>query len=214
MTGATLLEPAPRPMRADAMRNRERVIRAAYEVLAEQGLTACVDDVAARAGVGRATVYRNFQSKEHLMAAVACAQLRWFEQLAEEAYKHDDAWEAFTELMMRAADAQAANRAIAASMDSLNEMREVQEARAAAAAALERLMRRARRQGAMRSDARSRDVWVLFGGVGRALAQDEQSDEVVWRRYATLIVDAMRPPREPTPSHGERAEPSAKDGEG
>ncbi len=126
------------------------------------------------------------------MAAVACGQLRWFEGLADEALASGDPWGAFVELMLQAADAQAGNRAIVASMDSLNDRPDVQDARAAAAAALQRLMDRAKRQGAMRADAQSREVWVLFGGVGRALSEPERGDVVLWRRYAMLIVDAMR----------------------
>ena len=58
------------PKRADAVRNRARVIAAAAEVFAERGIEASVPAVAARAGVGKATVYRSFPPKEHLVAAV------------------------------------------------------------------------------------------------------------------------------------------------
>ena len=58
------------PRRADAVRNRERVVAAAAAVFAERGVEAGVPDIAARAGVGKATVYRSFPTKEHLIAAV------------------------------------------------------------------------------------------------------------------------------------------------
>ena len=60
---------APRT-RADAVRNFERVLAAATEVLAEKGAEAGVPEIAARAGVGKGTVYRCFPTKEHLIAAV------------------------------------------------------------------------------------------------------------------------------------------------
>jgi len=199
MKTATLPRLASRPLRVDAARNRGLVVKAAYEVFAERGLDARVEEVATRAGVGKATVYRNFETKEQLIAAVACAQLSWFEQLAEEAARSPDAWAAFTRLMDRAAEAQASNRAVAGSLDARNETTEIREARAAAAAALDRLMERAKRQGAMRSDATSRDVWVLFGGVGKALTDSEQGDPAVWRRYACLIAEGLRAPGRPVP---------------
>ncbi|MGZ8647714.1 MAG: TetR/AcrR family transcriptional regulator, partial [Solirubrobacteraceae bacterium] len=72
----------PRARRADAQRNHERVLRAAGEVLSERGLEAGVDEIAARAGVGKATVYRSFPTKEHLIAAVVIDRLGEFEQRA------------------------------------------------------------------------------------------------------------------------------------
>lgn len=201
MSGRPAPEIADRPRaRADAVRNRELVITAAREVFAEHGLGASVEAVAARAGVGKATVYRNFVTKNHLLAAVVCAQLDWFANLADEAAESDDPWHAFGQLMQAAAEAQAANRAVAGSMHGLIDTPAVEEARAAAAEAVDRLMLRAKQQGEMRADARSRDIWVLFGGVGRALTEDEQRDVAVWRRYAALIVDALRVPHDhPTP---------------
>ena len=65
--------------RADAVRNRERVIAAAAEVFREKGDAAVVPEIAARAGVGKGTVYRCFPTKDHLVAAVATQRVRWFE---------------------------------------------------------------------------------------------------------------------------------------
>ena len=67
------------PKRADALRNRERVVAAAAEVFAERGIEASVPEVAVRAGVGKATVYRSFPTKEHLVAAVVTGRLAEFE---------------------------------------------------------------------------------------------------------------------------------------
>ena len=67
---------AGRPLRADARRNRERVLQAAREVFAEQGREAQMDDVARRAAVGVGTVYRHFPTKEALIDAIAGEALR------------------------------------------------------------------------------------------------------------------------------------------
>src|SRR5919107_1582877 len=64
------MEAGTLPKRADAIRNRERVVAAAAAVFAERGIEAGVPEIAARAGVGKATVYRSFPTKEHLIAAV------------------------------------------------------------------------------------------------------------------------------------------------
>jgi AcrR family transcriptional regulator len=64
-----MAQPA-RPMRADAARNRERVLEVAYKAFAVEGLSVSVDELAKRAGVGPGTMYRHFPSKEHLVRAV------------------------------------------------------------------------------------------------------------------------------------------------
>jgi AcrR family transcriptional regulator len=182
----------PRPRRADAQRNHERVLLAAGEVLSERGLEAGVEEVAARAGVGKATVYRSFPTKELLVAAVACERLRWLEGLTAEAARSDDPWAAFGELLRTMAEAKAGNRIFAAIMASVRELPEVRRARDEVTAAMEILMRRARAQGAMRADATPRDVHLLFAGVARMLAEEGESDPAVWRRHADLIVAALR----------------------
>ncbi len=64
-----------RPLRADAARNRARVLQVAYDVFAEQGLSVPIDEIARRAGVGAGTVYRHFPTKEALFEAVIAARV-------------------------------------------------------------------------------------------------------------------------------------------
>ncbi|HEY2500506.1 MAG TPA: helix-turn-helix domain-containing protein [Mycobacterium sp.] len=64
-----MAQPA-RPLRADAARNRARVLEVAYETFAAEGLSVPIDEIARRAGVGAGTVYRHFPTKEALFAAV------------------------------------------------------------------------------------------------------------------------------------------------
>ena len=186
------MEAAGTPKRADAVRNRERVIAAAAAVFAERGIEASVPEVALRAGVGKATVYRSFPTKELLVAAVACERLRWLEELTVEAARSDDPWAAFGELLRTMAEAKAGNRIFSVIMASVRELPDVRSAQTDSTAAMERLMRRAKVQGAMRADATPRDVHVLFAGVARMLAEEGETDPAVWRRHAELIVAAVR----------------------
>ena len=80
-------EPA-RPQRADARRNRARVLEVAHEVFATEGLGVTMDDVARRAGVGVGTVYRHFPTKEALFEAILASRI---EQMAQEARALADA---------------------------------------------------------------------------------------------------------------------------
>src|SRR5271156_3785025 len=79
---------AGRPLRADAARNREKVLSAAREAFAESGYGVPLDEIAARAGVGPGTVYRHFPAKEALFEAVATARV---EDLLRDARARADA---------------------------------------------------------------------------------------------------------------------------
>ena len=65
-----------RPLRADAARNRARVLETAYETFAAEGLAVPIDEIARRAGVGAGTVYRHFPTKEDLFSAVVDSRIR------------------------------------------------------------------------------------------------------------------------------------------
>ena len=178
--------------RADAVRNRERVVAAAAQVFREKGAGASIPEIAARAGVGKGTVYRCFPTKDHLVAAVASERVRWFEREAREAARSDDPWSAFLAFMERIADAHCEDRGMVASMSQSIELTELLEARADAHDALRELMDRAIAQGSMRADASPADFKVLLSGIARSLAADRERDPAVWRRYARLVADALR----------------------
>ena len=182
----------PRPLRADAQRNLDRVVAAAAEVFAERGLEAGVPEVAARAGVGKATVYRSFPTKEHLVSAIVVQRLRRFEAEVDAALQEDDAWAAFRRVLVDGAERQAADRALAEGLAHAAELPELQAARASVALKMQGLMDRAKAQGSMRPDAAQADLRVLFAGMARVLTQDDVHDVSVWRRCAGLVVDAFR----------------------
>ena len=181
--------------RSDALRNRARVVDAAATVFAERGPDAGVEAVAARAGVGKATVYRSFPTKEHLFAAVAVQRLRWFEERAEAALEAGDPFAAFEGLLVATAELAAHDRRIGGGLSvSPAEVPELAAAREAASRALARVLARAAEAGAVRADASVEEVRVLFTGVCRVLGEAEEREPEVWRRYARLIVAGFRPP--------------------
>src|SRR3954465_2303509 len=101
---------APRPLRADARRNRERVITAAGAVFAEHGRDAQMDDVAKRAGVGVGTVYRHFPTKEALIEALAMDRFERILAAGREALLNPDAWAAFSGALWAGAALTASDR--------------------------------------------------------------------------------------------------------
>jgi AcrR family transcriptional regulator len=182
---------APRT-RADAVRNYERVIQAAAEVLAEKGAEAGVPEIAARAGVGKGTVYRCFPTKEHLVSAVIAERLRWFADAARTAAERPDAWQAFVDLLCDSAERQAGDCTFSSGLAHESALPEVTQAREAMHEALDTLMARAQAEGKMRPGVTSRELKVLFAGVAQMLRADGNRDPAEWRRYAGLVADAMR----------------------
>jgi AcrR family transcriptional regulator len=190
---APMTAPTPSlPRRADARRNRERVIAAAAAVFAEKGLDAGVPEIAARAGVGKATVYRSFPSKEHLVAAVARERRAWITEQVTRALAADDAGAAFRAVLVKIAEQQAGDWAVAGSLAADIHQPELDSARATAQAAFEAIIDRGRAAGALRADATAEDLRVLFTGVAQVLRDGGERDPRVWRRYGELVADALQ----------------------
>ena len=181
------------PKRADAVRNRERVVAAAAAVFAERGVEASVPDVAARAGVGKATVYRSFPTKEHLVAAVVIERMEDFARRARALLDEPDAAAALRELLTEKAVEHCVDRRLASALQAAASPDLLAEARTSLWDAVGELMDRAKAQGTIRESATSQDLRVLWGGAARMLTADDVHDPAEWRRYAGLVLDALRP---------------------
>ena len=177
-----------RPLRADARRNRERILKAARAVFADQGIDAQIDDVAKRAKVGVGTVYRHFPTKEALRDALVRERFDEIAGYAREALERDDAWEGFCELIWRAAERNAIDRAfceVVAFTDKGDIVEETGLARS-----LETLMDRAKAQGKLRADATEMDIPILMAGAGSVMRIHPEA--AVWHRYLTIMLDGLR----------------------
>src|SRR3954449_10315268 len=155
-----------RPRRADAERNRARILAAASELFAERGLDASMPELAERAGVGVGTVYRAFPDKDHVLSAVMAERFRWLTARIEAAIEADDAWTAFTEVVWKGAALHAKDRAFHQCLPQALDLPEVSEARGRTLDAFQRLIKRAQAAGALRADVVAEDIPMLLAGVG------------------------------------------------
>jgi AcrR family transcriptional regulator len=185
-------EVVEKPLRADARRNREKVLAAARVVFSEQGVDAQMDDVARRADVGVGTVYRHFPTKDALLQALA---EELFEQLAahaREMLELDDPWEGFLRTMWFSAEKTAGDRAFA---EILGAAREVIPAECPGkkdlTGTVDTIMQRAIKAGKMRPDVVIDDIPLLMCGIGSASALPHSSPEA-WRRHLGIVLDGMR----------------------
>lgn len=183
-----------RPLRADARRNRERILAAARAAFAQYGADAQMDDIARRAEVGVGTVYRHFPTKDDLLTALAAEHFAALAALAREAMEGEpDPWEAFARFLRDAATRQAEDRSI---VDILSAAPDDSKARAADAeglwAATTELVARAQAAGSLRADVLPEDVPMLMCAVGQADRIGPPARDPVWPRMLALILDGLR----------------------
>jgi AcrR family transcriptional regulator len=180
-------------LRADARRNRERVLRAARDAFAESGYDVPLDEIAARAGVGAGTVYRHFPSKEALFEAVITARIEDLVADARARAATEEPGPAFFGFLGRIAGEAAGKRdlpdAIAIPGALQNAVRD----------ALDLLLRRAQTAGAVRPGVTATDLIVLFKGMFasiRAAGPNPHGpmDRDLGDRLFAIIADGLRPP--------------------
>lgn len=182
-----------RPQRADARRNRERVLAAARETFAALGLEAQVDDIAARAGVGVGTVYRHFPTKEVLVDAIALAGYEEICSTAREALELEDPWEAFSQFMWRGARLHRENRAQCELYTTRPEvMRRVAGDKRELFALVEELIAQGQRAGALRPELTASDMPMIWSSIGAA---QQNSRDAEWELYLAIMLDGLRAPQ-------------------
>jgi AcrR family transcriptional regulator len=189
-----------RPQRADARRNREKVMAAARAAFAEHGSDAQMDDVARRAAVGVGTVYRHFPTKEALFAALLEDTFARIAERSRAALDNDDPWTAFAALMWDAGESLAGDRALAEAMRADLALQPCSGQVEIAAIASE-LMERAKAQGAMRPDAMLDDITMLLCGLGAATTR-QHTCTAAWRRHLAIMLDGLRARGDCTPLPG------------
>ncbi len=191
-----------RPLRADAARNREKILRAAATVFAQRGLDATLDDVAAAADVGVATVYRRFADKEALIMALFESAMDEIEDLAVAAGGFENSWDGLAWFLEEVLRRQCADRGLRdVAVGTPYDRDWVTAAKQRLGVAVGALLERAQRDGYLRTDVVVADVAVLemmissLGGAAVQVAPD------LWRRYLALILDGLAAPgSEPLPA--------------
>jgi AcrR family transcriptional regulator len=186
---------ADRHLRADARRNRERVLQTAQQLFATEGLGVSLDEIARRAGVGPGTVHRHFATKEALYLAVATDQLEQLVAEAEALAATDDPAALFTLLSRMIANG-AENAAVKSALTAAEF--DLRVAAPGVAADLTRqvadLLDRAHNAGAVRDDITAEELMALVAGAFAAIrhAGAETSPERS-AHIARLILDGLRP---------------------
>lgn len=178
----------PVPKRADARRNHEKLLAAAHDVFAESGASAPLEEVAARAGVGVGTLYRNFPTRHALLEAVYIDEVDAIARAAGELAELPP-WEALAEWLRRYVGFAATKRLLMeAIMASGPDSDVLRSSKAAIIAAGTALLQRAQQAGIVRSDVEILDVTRVISGIAVMGTGDPEQTE----RMLRLALDGLR----------------------
>ncbi|MFC3575465.1 TetR/AcrR family transcriptional regulator [Streptomyces yaanensis] len=196
----------PSPVRRrDALRNRKLLVETAREVFAEQGLDAPLDEIARRAGVGNATLYRHFPSRAVLVDEVFRDALMETTAAGERARTAEDAWTGLTEYLEAVFTGLAADRGTNDLMTTgLEGVTSLEAIHAHNRETVAGLLRRGQQQGTIRPDATTEDLLFALAALGRAVPALTTVALDAWRRPLALLLDGLRAgpaaPRLPVPA--------------
>jgi AcrR family transcriptional regulator len=179
-------------LRADARDNRDRILAAARALFAERGVEVGMRDIARRAGVGPATLYRRFPTKQAVIDEVFAAELDTCRRIVVDGCADPDPWRGFTAALQGLTSLNVHNRSF---VDALTSASTADGALAAhrreLLGMLARLAQRAQQSGRLRADFAIDDL-VLALRAGRGLAVgDDRSRERAARRFCALLIDAF-----------------------
>lgn len=201
---------AERPLRADAERNRKRILEAASQVFAERGLDVSLDEIAAAAGVGVGTVYRRFGDKDALIDALFAERIDAVVQLGRRCLEEPDPWTAFADFIRGVCRLNAEDRGLKETLLSGDRGSDrVRHGRDSIAPIGFAILRRAQEAGVVRADMAGTDIPLLHFAVGFVAEKTQHVRPDLWERVATILLDGLAVSRDaPTPMTAEPITPA------
>jgi AcrR family transcriptional regulator len=179
-------------LRADAERNRQRLLAAAREMFAERGLDVPIEDIARHAGVGVATLYRRFPTRADLIAGAFEAKMTAYADAVAQALANPDPWAGFCGYIERVCAMQADDRGFASvlCMSIPTDERFEAERERAYNNFLE-LVSRAQAAGGLRNDFVAEDLVILLMANAGVVAGTAGDAPGTWRRFAAYMIQAF-----------------------
>ncbi|MER5545921.1 TetR family transcriptional regulator [Streptomyces sp. NPDC002589] len=179
--------------RRDALRNRRLLTDKAREVFAEQGLDAPLDEIARRAGVGNATLYRHFPTRAALVDEVFRDAFADTTAAGERARTAEDAWTGLTEYLRTVFAGLAADRGTNDLMTTnLEGVTSLEAIHAHNRETIDGLLRRGQEQGSIRPDLTTEDLLFTLAALGRAVPALTTVAPDAWLRPLALLLDGLR----------------------
>ncbi len=182
-----------RPLRADAERNRLRIIAAARDLFAERGLEVTLDDVAEHAGVGVGTVYRRFDNRDQLVEGVFVEHLHDVAARVATTLESPDTWDGVVTLFTFIGESMAANRGLASVMMRIDHTAPaIETAKLAMTSLIDEVHRRGVDAGVIRPEIERTDFFAFFTMLSGIADVTQSTAPGTWRRYVELMLDSIR----------------------
>jgi AcrR family transcriptional regulator len=196
-----------RTLRADARRNRERIMASGRELFARDGPQAQMDEIAAHAGVGIGTVYRHFPTKEALLTAMVRDRFQSFAEVARAAEDIADPFEALQSIMRRSSELVEYDAGFQLAMMGSNQLEwdGIEQQKDALREVVTRVIDRAVAAGVVREDFAFDDFAMIMCGVTSTMYY--QPGSANWRRHLELVLAGVRAPAIPAAAPLARAGP-------
>jgi AcrR family transcriptional regulator len=193
ISGAAQREKGARPLRADAQLNRDRILNAAAKLFAERGLSVPLEEIAGRAGVGVATLYRRFPTRADLAAAAFERNISQYTDAVDRALANPSPWDGFRALVFEACELQAGDAGLRDLLTTAFPASSAIERRInEAVEKVKELIARAQDEGSLRPDVVVADVVVMLLANAGVLKATGEAAPDAWRRFAALMLDAFR----------------------
>jgi len=190
----------PQTLRSDARDNRERILGAARELFAAEGLDVPMRKIARRAGVSPATLYRHFPAKRTLVTEAFAEEMRACQASLDESCADPDPWRGFRRLIERICESQARNQGFTdAFLASGPVTADLAAAREYAFKSLADLTRRAKETGHLRQEFTLTDLILMLQAHSGLPTAPTPARLTASRRYATLMIQAFQAPERPSP---------------
>ncbi|CCH34004.1 helix-turn-helix domain-containing protein [Actinosynnema sp. NPDC047251] len=184
-------EPSHPPLRSDARHNRERILRVAATLFAERGLDVPMAAIARHAGVGVATLYRRFPTKDSLVTEVFTEQFATCARVLEVALADPDPWRGFRTVVVEICAMQVADRGFGtAFLAALPDAVDVERERALAD--LAGLIARAQAAGALRADFVPADLLLVLAANNGLVTGSAETTRVASRRLVAYLLNSFR----------------------
>ncbi|GHJ39321.1 TetR/AcrR family transcriptional regulator [Streptomyces sp. TS71-3] len=189
----------PHTLRSDAQDNRARILDAARVLFATEGLNVPMREVARSAGVGPATLYRRFPTKESLVTEAFADQMRECRTIVDEGLADQDPWRGFRRVIEKVCELHAHDQGFADAFTSaFPRALDIAGDRAHALASITKLARRAQDTGQLRPDFVLDDLILMLMAHRGVHAASQAARVAASRRFAALVIQAFRA----SPTHG------------
>ena len=191
-----------KPVRKDVARNRGLLMHSAEAMFAERGTEVTLEEIARHAGVGVATAYRHFASRQAIVEAMLESRVAKFMAVLHECESIADPREAFETYLYRICELQANDRGMREAISANHGVDKVADFRERGRPLFERLFNRAKQAGAFRPECEPSDIVVAFWMIGKVSDAASGISPEQWRRQLNFLLDGLRAeavPRQPPP---------------